>query len=53
MLLNAIIFGVLAGIFWVGFKLLWKKGPVMRAALVILSAPIFIFVSLVIVDMFK
>lgn len=53
MILNAMIFGVLAGICWVGFKLLWSKGPVMRAILVILSAPILIFVSFVIVDMFK
>lgn len=53
MILKAMIFGVLAGICGIGFKLLWSKGPVVRAILVILLSPILIFVSLVIVDMFK
>lgn len=48
MIINAVIFGLVAGLVIVGLKHLWKSGPVMRGIVSILAAPIVIFVFLVI-----
>lgn len=53
MLVNAILFGVIVALLWVGFKTLWSKGPLMRVIVLVLSAPILVFGVMVVLEMAK
>ncbi len=53
MLVNAILFGIFVAIFWVGIKSLWAKGTMMRVIVLGLSAPIFVFMGMLIMEMAK
>lgn len=49
MIINAVIFGLVVAVIWVGLKVLWSKGKIIRIIVVCLSAPILIWVLLLIV----
>lgn len=49
MIINAIIFGVVVVFLWFGLKTLWAQGKVMRIIVICLSAPIMIWLFLLLV----